>query len=77
MKHRKESRTSAPKWKAARDAISCTDLDERVELLVTANRELKVARGDALDLEVLGRVTGKLENLGRQVPAATGKHEMA
>ena len=30
--------------------------DEGVELLVTANSELEVAGGDALDLEVLGGV---------------------
>ena len=30
--------------------------DEGVELLITTNGELKVTRGDALDLEVLGGV---------------------
>jgi hypothetical protein len=48
---------------AARDG----GLDERVELLVTADGELQVARGDALDLEVLGRVAGQLEDLGGEV----------
>ena len=38
-------------------------LDQRIELLITADGELKVARGDALHLEVLARVAGKLENL--------------
>ncbi len=42
-------------------------LDERVELLVSADGELQVAGRDALDLEVLGRVAGELEHLGRQV----------
>ena len=42
-------------------------LDERVELLVTANGELQVAGGDTLDLEVLGRVARKLEHLGGEV----------
>ena len=42
-------------------------LDERVELLVATDGELEVARCDALDLEVLGRVTGKLEHLGGEV----------
>jgi len=41
--------------------------DEGVELLVAADGELQVARGDALDLEVLGGVAGQLEHLGRQV----------
>ena len=41
--------------------------DERVELLVAANRQLEVTRGDALDVEILGRVAGQLEHLGRQV----------
>lgn len=30
--------------------------DQGIELFVTANGELQVARGDALDLEVLGSV---------------------
>lgn len=41
--------------------------DERVELLVTADSELKVAGRDALDLEILGGVAGELENFGSQV----------
>ena len=41
-------------------------LDERVELLVAADRELEVLV-DALDLKVLGRVARELENLGGQV----------
>lgn len=42
-------------------------LDEGVELLITADGELKVAGGDALHLEVLGGVAGKLEHLSGQV----------
>jgi hypothetical protein len=41
--------------------------DQRVQLLVAADRELQVARCDALDLEVLGRVAGELQDFGRQV----------
>jgi hypothetical protein len=43
-----------------RDDASARDgaLDERVELLVPADGELQVARGDALDLEVLAGVAG-------------------
>lgn len=42
-------------------------LDERVELLVSADGELQMAGGDALHLEVLGGVSGKLEHLGAEV----------
>ena len=42
-------------------------LDEGVELLISANGELQVTRGDALDLEVLGSVAGELENLSGEV----------
>ena len=45
---------------AARDG----GLDQRVELLVTTDGELQVARRDALDAQVLGRVTRELEHLG-------------
>merc|ERR1719443_663629 len=48
---------------AARDG----GLDQGVELLVTADRELQVTRRDALHAQVLGRVAGKLEDLGGQV----------
>jgi hypothetical protein len=52
-----------------RDDASARDgaLDERVELLVPADGELQVARGDALDLEVLAGVAGQLQDLGGQV----------
>ena len=48
-------------------AASNGGLDERVELLVTADGELQVAGGDALHLKVLARVTGELEDLGGEV----------
>ena len=42
-------------------------LDEGVQLLVTTDGELQVARRDTLDAQVLGRVTGELEHLrGRE-----------
>ena len=41
--------------------------DSTYQLLVTANGELQMARGDTLDLEVLGGVSGQLEHLGGQV----------
>lgn len=41
--------------------------DERVQFLVAADGQLQVARCDALDLEVLGRVASQLENFGSQV----------
>ena len=42
-------------------------LDKGVQLLVTADGELQVARCDTLHLEVLARVTRQLQHLGRQV----------
>ncbi|CAM9480745.1 unnamed protein product [Ectocarpus sp. 8 AP-2014] len=54
---------------AARDG----GLDERVQLLVTADRELQVARRDTLHLEVLARVTGQLQHLRRQVLEDRGR----
>ena len=42
-------------------------LDESVELLVTTDGELQVTWGDTLDLEILGGVTGKLEDLSGEV----------
>lgn len=42
-------------------------LDERIELLVSADGELQVARCDTLYLEVLARVPGQLEHLRGQV----------
>lgn len=41
--------------------------DEGVEFLVASDGELEVARGDALDLEVFGRVAGQFEHFGREV----------
>lgn len=38
-----------------------------VELLVASDSELQVARRDALHLEVLRRVSGELEHLGREI----------
>lgn len=42
-------------------------LDQRVELLITADSQLQVARSDSLHLEVLARVTSQLEHLSREV----------
>lgn len=42
-------------------------LDEGVQLLVSSNGELEVARRDALDFEILGGVAGQLENFGCEV----------
>lgn len=38
-------------------------LDQRVQLLVTTNGKLEMAGGDALHLEILGRVSGQLQHL--------------
>jgi hypothetical protein len=42
-------------------------LDKRIQLLISADGQLQVARRDTLDLEVLGRVACQLQHLGRQV----------
>ena len=41
--------------------------DQRVQLLVAADRELEVARRDALDFEVFGGVAGEFEDFGGEV----------
>ena len=58
-----------------RDHAAARDrgLDERVELLVTTDGELQVARRDTLDLEVLGGVSRELKNLGGEVLCAIGR----
>lgn len=42
-------------------------LDEGVELLVSADGELQVTGCDTLDLKILARVSGELEDLGGEV----------
>ena len=42
-------------------------VDEGVEFLVTADRELQVSGRDALDFEVLGRVSGQFQHFGSKV----------
>lgn len=42
-------------------------LDQGVQLLVSADRQLQVPWRDSLDLQVLGRIASELEHLGRQV----------
>ena len=42
-------------------------LDQGVQLLVTADGQLQMSRGDPLHLEVLGGVAGELEDLGGEV----------
>jgi len=46
---------------------SNSGLDESVELLVAADGQLQVARGDALHLQVLGGVTCELEHFSGEV----------
>ena len=52
-----------------RDHAAASDggLDEGVELFVTTDGELQVARGDALHLQVLARVARKLQHLSGEV----------
>jgi hypothetical protein len=52
-------------WQNTSESDCCAD--KRVQLLVTANGELKVARRDALDLEILGSIACKFEHFGGQV----------
>ena len=42
-------------------------LDQRVKLLVTADRELQVTRSYSLHLEVLAGVSSELQHLGSQI----------
>lgn len=42
-------------------------VDKGVELLISADSELEMARGDTLDLEILRSVTSELKNLGGEV----------
>jgi len=46
---------------------SNSGFNKSVELFVTADSQLQVAWGDALDLEVFASVTGQFENLSREV----------
>lgn len=41
--------------------------DERVQLFVTADGQLKMSWGDALDFEILTGVTSQLKHLGGEV----------
>ena len=50
----------------ARRTRNCS-LDERIELLVATDSELQVARRDALDAQVLGRVASKFEHLSSEI----------
>lgn len=42
-------------------------LDERVKFLVTADRQLQVAGGDALNLQVLACISSQLKHLSGEV----------
>ena len=42
-------------------------LDQGVELLVSSDGQLQVSGSDSLDLQVLGSVTSKLEDLSSEV----------
>lgn len=47
-------------------------LDEGIKLLVTADSQLEMSGGDALDLQVFAGVTGQLEDLGGEVLKNSG-----
>jgi len=42
-------------------------LDQRVQLLVSTDRQLEMSRGDPLHLQILGCVAGQLEHLGGEI----------
>ena len=52
-----------------RDDTSTCDgaLDEGVELLVSTNGQLQMARGDTLHLQILASIPSQLQNLSSQV----------
>ena len=52
-----------------RDYTSTCDgaLDEGVELLISTDGQLKVARGDTLNLQILASIPSQLQNLSSQV----------
>lgn len=52
-------------WQDTSESDCCAN--ECVEFLVTTNGELKVARRDALDLEILGGVACKFEDFSGQI----------
>ena len=54
-------------------AASDGRLDQGIEFLVSADRELQVAGGDALDLEVLAGVARELEHLSCEVLQDRGR----
>lgn len=41
--------------------------NQGVQLFITANGKLEVARSDTLDFEILSSVTGKLQDFGSEV----------
>ena len=50
------------------DASTCNGaLDEGVELLISTDGQLKVARGDTLNLQILASIPSQLQNLSSQV----------
>ena len=58
-------------WQNTSEGNSCAN--KCVEFLVTADGELKVARRDALDFEVLGGVARKFEDFGGKVLEDSGQ----
>ena len=50
------------------DTTTCNGaLDEGVELLISTDGQLKVARGDTLNLQILASIPSQLQNLSGQV----------
>lgn len=62
--------------KALPTSTSDGGFDQRIQLLVSSDGQLQVARGDALHLQVLGRVSSQFQHLAHSqslVPQKPGR----
>lgn len=65
-----EKESAVDVWKNTTKGDGGTD--QGVKFLISADGELKMTRGDTLDLEILGGVAGKLEDFGGEVLQNSG-----
>ena len=66
-KKRSNEKTAALACMWLQGLHGCSYLNEGVELLVSANGQLKMARCDTLHLQILGGVSSQLQHLSGQV----------